>query len=105
MIVKFLLPKNASEPKEFASKLLSDHFCPLGRSGDLVGFVKKVEEREDGGIMVLAEITEPDLVDSITKRYGHIEPLVIDVERMSMDIPLFNYARSRFPTRSKIVRP
>ena len=54
--------------------------------------------------MVLAE-SQPDLVDSITKRYGHIEPLVIDVERMSMDIPLLNYARSRFPARSKIARP
>ncbi len=96
MIIRFLLPQSASEPKELVSKLQNEHFCPLGQPGGFIGFVRNILE-ENGRFIILADIDDPELIESINKRYGYNEPIEIDLEQMSMEIPIFHYMHNRFP--------
>ncbi len=89
------MSKDAPEAKELASKLRSDHYCPLGGPDGLIGFVRKVEE-QDGQAYITAEIGDPDTVDQITRGYGYAEPVEVDLDAKGAN-PLLSYMRSRFP--------
>jgi len=95
MMVRFKMSKRSEGAKSMASRLKEDSFCPLGGPEGLVGFVRSVEESA-GRTVVLAEIIEPDMAAEIARKYGSAEPVDIDLDKMSMSIPLFNYMQERF---------
>lgn len=103
MIVRFRMSKDAAEAKELASKLQSEHYCPLGGPDGLIGFVRKVEEQGDQAY-VTAEINDPDTVADITKRYGYTEPVEVNLDAASANSPLLSYMRSRFPPSAPQIR-
>lgn len=96
MIVRFRMSKDAPEARELAAKLRADHYCPLGGPDGLIGFARKVEE-QDGNACITAEISDPDTVDSITKKFGYNEPVDVDVDKLGANNPLAAYMRDRFP--------
>lgn len=97
MIVRFRLPRDAPEVRELAAKFREDRFCPLGGPDGLIGFVRKVE-MEGGSACVTAEISDPDMVGLIAKRFGPEGPMEIDPAKMGANNPLAGYMRARFPS-------
>jgi hypothetical protein len=76
MIVKLLLPLTDRSAQEIVVKFKNDGIASVSADDMHFGFVRRVGE-EDGKIAIVADITEPGLVEWIKENVGEGEPIDI----------------------------
>lgn len=76
MMVKFLLPQTDLDAQRMMVQFKNDGMAPLSTDRMHLGFVRRVGE-ENGKILIVADVTEPDLVAWIKDNASEGGPIEI----------------------------
>ncbi|MDW5563508.1 MAG: hypothetical protein SA339_09810 [Methanomassiliicoccus sp.] len=79
MIVKFLLPQSDRGAQDMVAQFNQEGAVPVATDRMHLGSVRQVS-RENGKIMIVAEVTEPGIVKWIKDNVGEGEPIEIGTQ-------------------------
>jgi len=68
VIVRITTSKHDVAAMEMVQRFRQDGFCPFGKNGLLMGWIRQVEENEDK-IILSVDVTEPKVIEYFSRLY------------------------------------